>query len=410
MGGGTSETSTRERRNGMTKNAGIIKILYTNAQSILNKLDLLQAHLYELEPDLIAISESWTHKDIAPATLNLPGYTIVGRSDRTDTLNGRGGGVLLYSRLSNVYEEVGDRPEQVVHAVLSNKEKSSDIHLHVVYRSPNSSLEVSEGVQKYIENVPDNSILIGDFNYPEINWSTLSSTLAPGQLFLDTANNQFLSQHVDFPTNLTPQPNGSVTATTIDLVLTNEDNLIASVKPVDHLGASHHVMMMVEVVVPTCSNDTVEMVPDYNKANFSEMRKKMGSIDWRTDLEVLDAVDSWNKFKMTVVSTVDSCVPKKMRRNNSKPLWMRRNAMRIIRKKRRLWKRYITTNDYQSYLAFKKVQNEATTMIRKAKREFEKKLAANAKKNPKAFYQYLNSKCKVQSKVGPLKLNWKCTH
>jgi hypothetical protein len=404
MGGGASETSNGQRSSGMTsKDTGIIKILYTNAQSILNKLDLLQAKVYELEPDLIAISESWTHKDIATATLNLKGYTIVGRSDRTDTLKGRGGGVLLYSRLSNVYEETGDRPEQIVHVILNNKDKSSDIHLHVVYRSPNSSLEVNEGVQKYVENVPDNSILIGDFNYPEINWSTLSSALAPGRLFLDTVNNKFLSQHVDFPTNLTPQPNGSVTATSIDLVLTDEDNLIASVKPVDHLGASHHVMMLVEVVVPTKSNDTMELVPDYNKANFPEMREKLGSINWRADLQVLDAVNSWNKFKMTVSSTVDSCVPRKKRRNSSKPLWMQRNVMRIIRKKRRLWNRYTTTHDYQSYLAFKRVQNEATSMIRKAKREFEKKLAASAKKNPKAFYQYLNSKCKVQSKVGPLK-------
>ena len=35
--------------------------------------------------------------------------------------------------------------------------------------------------------------------------------------------------------------------------------------------------------------------------------------------------------------------------------------------------------------------------------DFEKKLAANAKKNPKAFYRYINSTCKTQSKVGPLK-------
>ena len=384
-------------------NTGIVKILYTNAQSIMNKLDLLQAHVCQLEPDIIAICESWTHEDITSAILNVKGYSVVGRSDRTDTLQGRGGGVLLYSRLSNLYEQTDDKPEQVVHAILSNNEKSSDIHLHLIYRCPNSSLDFTESVQRYVENVPDNSILIGDFNYPEINWSTLSSTQASGKLFLDTVNDKFLSQHVDFPTNLTPQPNGSVTATTIDLVLTDDDNLIASVKPVGHLGASHHAMMMVEFLIPTQSNDTIELVPDYKNANFQEMREKLGSIDWKTDLEELDAVHSWNKFKGTVSSTVDSCVPKKKRRNNSKPLWMQRNVMRVIRKKRRLWKRYSTTQDYQSYLAYKKVQNEATSAIRKAKREFEKKLADNAKKNPKAFYQYLNSRCKVQSKVGPLK-------
>ena len=43
------------------------------------------------------------------------------------------------------------------------------------------------------------------------------------------------------------------------------------------------------------------------------------------------------------------------------------------------------------------------SVIREAKRDFKKKLAANAKKNPKAFYRYINSMWKTQSKVGQLK-------
>ena len=41
--------------------------------------------------------------------------------------------------------------------------------------------------------------------------------------------------------------------------------------------------------------------------------------------------------------------------------------------------------------------------IRTAKRKFEKKLAANAKKDPKAFYTYLKSKTANRESVGPLK-------
>ena len=103
------------------------------------------------------------------------------------------------------------------------------------------------------------------------------------------------------------------------------------------------------------------------------------------------------------MSTVDVCIPKKKHRNSDKPLWMQENTIRIIRKKRRLWKHYITTRDYQSYLEYKQVQNATKSMVKKAKREFEKKLAANSKKNPKAFYSYINNRCKVQAKVGPLK-------
>ena len=251
-----------------------------------------------------------------------------------------------------------------------------------------------------VQSIPHNSILIGDFNYPEIDWPTLSCSQNPDKQFLDVVNDKFLTQHVNFPTNLTAQPDGSVTRTTIDLVLTNNDNLIGSVKPLGHLGASHHTMIMVEMLAPT-HNETVQLVPNYKKADFAAMRERISVIDWTAELSVKDASSSWQYFKETVTSVVDACVPMKQRRNYSRPLWMQRNALRMVRKKRRLWKHYCTTQDYESYLEYKRVQNETKKIIRRAKREFEKKLAANAKKNPKAFYSYMNSRCKVQSRVGP---------
>ena len=381
---------------------GIVKFLFMNAQSIVNKIDLLQTHVCELKPDIIGITESWTHEDITDGVLKIKGYDLIGRCNRTDTVKGRGGGILLYSKLSNLYVNSVNKSEQVIHATVSNK-FSEDIQIHCFYRSPNSSMEMTEEVIKYIESTPSNSILVGDFNFPDIDWSTLSCTSAPGQLFLNSVNDKFLIQHVDFPTNFTPQPDGSVTATCIDLVLTNNDDLIASVKPMGQLGASHHSMIQVEMIIPTSSNSTEELVPDYSKANFSQMREMLAAIDWQSRLNDLNAEDSWTLFKNIVSSTVDACIPKKKRRNNSKPLWMQRNVMRIIRKKRRLWKQYTTSREYQTYLAYKRVQNEAKSMVTRAKRELEKKLAANAKKNPKMFYSYISNRSKVQSKVGPLK-------
>ena len=50
------------------------------------------------------------------AILKLNGYEVIGRSDRTDTQKGRGGGILIFSRLPHVFENVKSRTEQVVHA------------------------------------------------------------------------------------------------------------------------------------------------------------------------------------------------------------------------------------------------------------------------------------------------------
>ena len=94
--------STKGMRENEKMNS-IIKVLNMNANSIMNKLDLLETQLYELNADVIAITESWTHDEITKEMLKLNGYELIGRSDRTDTLNGIGGGILIYSRLPQVY-------------------------------------------------------------------------------------------------------------------------------------------------------------------------------------------------------------------------------------------------------------------------------------------------------------------
>ena len=133
------------------------------------------------------------------------------------------------------------------------------------------------------------------------------------------------------------------------------------------------------------------------------MREKLSLIEWRSYFGECNTEDSWQLFKGKISETVDECVPKKLRRNNFKPLWMQRNVMRVLRKKKRLWKSYTSSQDYQSYLAYKQVQKTANALVKKAKKDFEKKLAADIKKNPKAFYSYISNRCKVQSKVRPLK-------
>ena len=73
-----------------------LRILYTNARSIVNKIQELKLHVLDTNPDMITITETWTHSAISNDYLSIPDYYIAARHDRTDTLNGRGGGILIY--------------------------------------------------------------------------------------------------------------------------------------------------------------------------------------------------------------------------------------------------------------------------------------------------------------------------
>ena len=84
-------------------NPNIVKVLFLNANSIVNKIDILRAHVCTIKPHIIAINESWTNCDITDSYLKIDSYTLIGRLDRSDTKAGRGGGLLIYSCLPNAY-------------------------------------------------------------------------------------------------------------------------------------------------------------------------------------------------------------------------------------------------------------------------------------------------------------------
>ena len=97
----------------------------------------------------------------------------------------------------------------------------------------------------------------------------------------------------------------------------------------------------------------------------------------------------------------------KLRRVGSKPAWMNKNILRLIRKKRRMWRFYTSDpraeRDYNSYQAYKNVQKEVTKAVKNAKRNLERKLAKSRKKNSKAFFSYMKKQTSNRVSVGPLK-------
>ncbi len=78
-------------------------------------------------------------------------------------------------------------------------------------------------------------LLMGDFNFKEIDWTTNSTSVSethPATLFLESTRDCFLWQHVTklLDTEKTKTP------TILDLILTNEENMISSLEYFPGLG------------------------------------------------------------------------------------------------------------------------------------------------------------------------------
>ena len=71
-----------------------------------------------------------------------------------------------------------------------------------VYRSPNATQLENEGLNEIFEsfeNVNDDTLVVGDFNYPNINWEnnvSLKDDDSATMKFLNAVNNGLMLQHI----------------------------------------------------------------------------------------------------------------------------------------------------------------------------------------------------------------------
>ena len=361
-------------------------------------------------PDFILVNETWANGDYNKAFFSIPGFEIICRKDRNDTSNGIGGGLIIYAKQEiarNVVEFSNDKLEDFVQcSAFKIPVDGKSVTLVLLYRphhiykdtviQPIDTAENNDKLCDLLNEIPKPYIIVGDLNYSQIDWNLMTSDCSTKK-FLDAVQDNFLSQHIDFSTHSSgSQP---------DIVLTSCPNLVLEVEKMPHLAKSDHSMVLMTIAGKVPSSSTTEEVPDWRKADLQLLREELTRVNFQEKMRNLDALQSWECVKEAIRKVEDKCVPKKKRRISNRPLWMQQNVMRTIRKKRRLWATYQKSKDYDEYLAYKRVEAETRSLVRQAKRKFEKKLAKESKKKPKMFYSYLKSKTSNRTSVGPLKEN-----
>ena len=405
--GGGGEKVHKRGRGGDSRNRCKYSILYTNARSILNKLDELKATVSLLQPDIICICESFTKADIKDALLNIDEYQIIVRKDGKDTIEGKCRGLLIYCKNNLRADKLNNKDfDEVTEMAGISLPWGEGRHLSLVlvYRPPvdpgsradNGNTEQLCAALRGLNSGP--TVCVGDFNF-HIDWEHGYSPRKCETIFLDCVQDMFWEQLVDFSTH---QKNGRP-----DLVLASSQELVSGVKSEGYLGKADHQMLTVDLVGPPKNNDSIEMIQDWSRADMDKLKEKLRNTDWNIVGEGKSGTEEWESFKEILEKAVEECVPMKKRRRGNRPLWMTKNVMRLIRKKRRMWKHYssspTTKSDYSQFEAYKAVQKEVRNAVKNAKKNFEKKLAKDAKKKPKQFYSYIKKRNSNRVCVGPLK-------
>jgi hypothetical protein len=375
----------------------VLRISYSNAQSIFSKLNELSAYAVENKPDIILLTETWCNTTITDANLSIPNYQLETelRRDRADTTNGIGGGLLVYSKIGLKIlpsDNMGSKFHQFVSFKVLTK--NEPVNIVLAYRPPNSSKENTEELCKLLRELPRNSILIGDINLPDIDWN--AGRAGPrGSALLETMKETDLEQLVRFPTH----DKGN----TLDLVITNMAGNIISVQDNGKLGRSDHCIIATDVSISGKVGRSKVTTPNWSKADMTGLRNFLGAKDWDSLMDGKTVEESWEILKEAINQSINQFVPKSTVKGEEEPKWINREIIKLIRKKRRAWKLYKQFNNMESRDRYKDLEKEVTKKIRNAKRGMEKKLANSKNNNARTFASYIKSKTKTRVSIGPIK-------
>ena len=378
---------------------------------------------------ILGITETWLKSYISDAQIYIKNYLPF----RCDRSNRKGGGTLLYVHESIPVSNESTFDDSICQAILCTLSSCSTILINV-YRPPKSSLNSFNKLLQYIQCYLDplmeekhqDIIIIGDFNFPNIDWPTQTCNPSlgreqqeSGEAFIDFIQHNMLDQVVDRPTR---------DQNTLDLFLTNNSRVIRNIEA-DKSTLSDHSIVSVNLLynmkapslssTPSFEDNTFRSL-DLQKADYSQINSILSEVDWDALYLLCDDDTGGNDFVellyLTVLQACQICSPKKIRNqifgsSSAKPKTEHSRKRFVLNRKRR---------KLSARLAALRANNPSSTKIQKIEDEIsiihfhikeaynseqchrEKLAVAKVLSNPKYFFSYAKRFAKYKSNVGPL--------
>ena len=208
-------------------------------------------------------------------------------------------------------------------SIITDKEP---VNVVLIYRPPNNDKPNIEELCNLTRNLPRNTILIGDFNFPKIDWSgDGGGGGGGGGAFQAAARDNNLEQLIHFPTH----KKGNI----LDLMLTNMPNNIISVSNSPPLGKSDHCVILTEVLLPILEKKNKRKIENWSKVDEKAMANHLGQLNWEIILQQNDVEPAWQIFKKHIRNTVKLFVPLSTARAPTDPKWLTREIVKLTRKK-----------------------------------------------------------------------------
>ena len=332
--------------------------------------------------DIIAITESFLDSSISNSFI-VPSSYIGHHLDR----NRHGGGLLIMVKESLSATCRLDLEVDCELLWFELFSQTQPILFGTFYHPPNSDLSILNSLNYSLLSIRTKYpiVLCGDFNLPQIDWSTVTPSISSPAtaLLCSIVNDNFLTQMVNFPTR---QDN------ILDLISVNDTNIISGVHPIDSLPGTDHEAILFEVsAVPPIQQNSPQYLYNYHKADLVLFFDTLHHMPWNC-ISSSDVEEAWSLWKDMFFGAADAAIPKVRWRRSRMKHWFSYETIRLIKLKHLLYNKMIKSpNSDVIRSRYKCISNLVRSKTRKDTEDYVSTLSKSYFDSPKIFWRWLNS-------------------
>ena len=384
-------------------NSGPNLIFYCNVRSIVQKRHLIPHYIGMYHPFVIAMSETWLDEDV-PSSLICPEGFTVHRRDRSYC---RGGGVIILVRDGCISSTLNLGAPESSASVTSPTCDTVACKIDIgdgksmgvlcVYRppscSPDNNSKMMEMIANFLRYNFDYNVIVGDFNFPDINWSVNASTLQ-GSTFLDFCQENFLLQHVSEPTR-------RASRAILDLIFTTEGTRVSDLEVNEEFGSSDHSIITFNVNPRVVCSKKNRLRRDLRKADWDRFKSLLASHDWSSIMSNEDINDSWQSFVNIIHLALDKVAP--LRRIPVRNFSSNAKIRTSLRMKRRCFRIFQSDPTPDNSLRYVKSVFLAKNALNEYIAHRESVVITNP--DPRVFWSYVNRRLTNRAELTTIKDN-----
>ena len=195
------------------------------------------------------------------------------------------------------------------------------------------------------------------------------------------------------PSSTTNHSSGSI----LDLVLTNHEALIDNVTTRPGSFDSDHIPVTFTIKSSFKRLKNVSRkVYSHGKADFHGLRTTLSCIPWGACFSANDVNSSVESFQDLLFAAVNQHIPQIKLRRHSRPPWIDNDVMKLVRKKKSLWRCLKNNSDVGLFSRFKLLRKQTKRLISLKYCLYLKSSSEDLKNNPKKFWSFHSLKSKTK--------------